>query len=125
MNGFPTMITRWASAIAHGEGASVSSNNPGNLKYSSLTASWGATRGRAATDGGYLCQFATYALGLNALCHFLMLGCENLLLAFHQARTLQKFTVIYAGKPPQPYIDNIAKELGVSLDTDIATFLQN
>lgn len=119
------MIKKWAALIAQGEGASLASNNPGNLKYSSLTASWGATPGRAATDGGHLCQFATPAMGMNALCNFLMLGCENELRAFHspEARTLIGFTKIYAGNPPQGYIDRIVGGLGVSPYVDISTFL--
>lgn len=123
MTTFPQMIQKWAHAIETSEGAAPATNNPGNLKYSSLTASWGATPGRAASDGGHLCQFGTYAQGLHALCNFLVLGCENQLLAFHHARTLTSFTKIYAGNPPQGYIDRIVSTLGVSPDVDISTFL--
>lgn len=119
----PSKITIWAYAISDAEGASLSSHNPGNLKFSPLTASWGATQGRAATDGGHLCQFSNYQQGFSALCNFLILGCHDELKAFHQARTLQKFTEIYAGNPPQQYIDRIATSLGVPLVTDISTFL--
>lgn len=120
---FSPMIVTWSQAIAHGEGASPASNNPGNLKYSTLTASWGATEGRAADDGGFLCQFSTLQQGQSALCNFLKLGAEDELVAFHEARTLQTFTVIYAGNPPQEYIDVIGEILGVPLDTPISTFL--
>lgn len=116
-------ISDWANAIKTGEGATAASNNPGNLKYSTLTASWGATKGRGASDGGFLCQFPTYDKGFTALCNFLTLGAENELVAFHQARTLQEFTVVYAGNPPQGYINRIATTLGVPLTTNIATFL--
>lgn len=119
----PSIITKWAKLIAVGEGATPASNNPGNLKYTSLTASWGAKRGRAATDGGYLSKFDTYDAGFTALVNFLMLGCEDHLLAFHKARTITKFTRIYAGNPPQPYIDRIVQGLGVDPNVDIATFL--
>lgn len=120
---FSPMIIKWSEAIAHGEGASPASNNPGNLKFSTLTESWGAIKGRAASDGGFLCQFQSLQEGQNALCNFLKLGAENLLVAFHQARTLQSFTEVYAGNPPQGYIDVIGEMLGVSLETSVSTFL--
>lgn len=122
---FPPKILAWAKAIAVGEGAAPASNNAGNLKFSSLTRSWGATQGRAATDGGYLCQFATPEAGNTALCNFLMLGAENELIAFHApgARTLGGFTKIYAGNPPQGYIDGIAKAIGEPETGQISTFL--
>lgn len=120
---FPAMIQKWAAAIAVGEGADPMSHNPGNLKYSPLTASWGAQAGCSATDGGNLCQFPDDQTGLNALCSFLILGAQNQLKAFHQARTLEAFTKIYAGNPPQGYIDGIAQKLGVSETVDISTFL--
>lgn len=122
---FPPMITKWASLIAIGEGAKPAHNNPGNLKYSTLTASWGATKGVAASDGGYLCQFATPEAGQDALCNFLVLGCQDELIDFHTpaARTLGGFTKIYAGNPPQGYIDAIVDGLGVSPTVEINTFL--
>ena len=124
---FPAKITTWANAIGQGEGADPSSNNPGNLKYSTLTKSWGATPGRAATDGGYLCHFPTFVMGYDALCNFLMLGCENELIAFHaaSARTLEGFTKIYAGNPPQGYIDRIVAKMGGNPNVQISTFLNS
>ena len=120
----PSKIVQWANAIKTGEGASPSSNNPGNLKLSTLTKSWGATKGRQATDGGYLCQFSTYQQGFTALCNFLTLACEGALIISHpKPCTLQQFTVRYAGTPPQGYIDRIAATLGVPVNIDIATFL--
>lgn len=119
------IITKWAEAIEHEEGATAASHNPGNLKYSTLTASWGATRGRPATDGGNLCQFPTYQQGFTALCNFLVLGCENELLAFHspEARTLEGFTTIFAGNPPEDYKLGIQEALGVPGTTLISTFI--
>ncbi len=113
---YPPMVLKWAKAIEHGEGASIASNNPGNLKYSGLTASWGAKKGRAATDGGFLCKFDAFQVGMDALCNFLVLGCKNELIAFHspEARTLVGFTKIYAGNPPKEYIEAIVKALAVS-----------
>lgn len=122
---FHPMIVKWAQAIKNQEGASASSHNPGNLKLSSLTRSWGAMYGRPATDGGIIAKFADDTAGMVALCHFLTLGAENLLLAFHSpaARTLAGFTKIYAGNPPAGYTNGILRELGVPGSTQISTFL--
>lgn len=118
-----TKIPEWAEAIKAQEGAKPEYCNPGNLKVSSLTKQWGASNGFQATDGGWIAKFPTYNHGFTALCNFLTLGCRDELLAFHNARTLQKFMEIYAGNPPQGYINAIGKELGVPLDTDISSFL--
>ncbi len=118
----PTMIEKWAKAIERMEG-DITGTNPGNLKYSPLIATWGATQGRKGSDGGYFASFKSYDEGFKALCNFLTLGCQDKLKSYHNARTLQKFSVVYAGNPPQGYINSIAKELGVSLDVDISSFL--
>lgn len=122
---FSSNIVKWANLIKQEEGASAASHNPGNLKYSSLTASWGASKGRAATDGGFLCQFPSDAVGMTALCNFLTLGAENELIAFHSAvaRTLDGFTKIYAGNPPQGYINAIVEGMGGDPQVQISTFL--
>jgi hypothetical protein len=54
-------------------------------------------------DGGFLATFKTDQAGQAALCSFLVLGCEDELVAFHApaARTLAGFTKIYAGSPAQ------------------------
>ena len=116
------MIEKWARSIDKWEGSTFG-NNPGNMKYSPLIASWGGKKGQIAKDGGYFAKFDTYDQGFKALCNFLELGCKNELKSYKQARTLQKFMTIYAGNPPQGYINGIAKDLNVSLDTDISTFL--
>lgn len=120
---FSNKIISWANAIARCEGAKQSLNNPGNLKYSTLTASWGGKLGDNASDGGSICQFPDYNTGFTALCNFLKLGCEDELKAFHQARTLEAFSQVYAGNPPQGYIDGVASILGVPTSVDISTFL--
>lgn len=120
---FPPKVSAWAVAIGHNEGAEPGTNNPGNLKYSTLTAGYGARKGRAATDGGNLCTFDTPEAGMDALCNFLVLGCKNQLIAFHQARTFDAFTRVYAGNPPQKYIDAIRNEIHCLPSTDISTFL--
>lgn len=122
--GLKPKILNWATAVSHWEAALASSNNPGNLKYTTLTSTWGATKGRAAADGGYFCQFPSYASGFVALCNFLTLGAEGQLIISHPLPcTLQAFTERFAGNPPQGYIDGIAKMLNVPTSVDIATFL--
>src|SRR6266481_1024041 len=117
-------IQTWAKAIGANEGANPALNNPGNLKLSTLTASWGATKGHQASDGGWLCQFPTQQAGFTALCNFLTLAAEGELIISHpKPCSLQTFTVRYAGNPPQGYIDRIGLALGVPLTTDIATLL--
>jgi hypothetical protein len=123
----PSKISTWAHLIEQGEGADQKSNNPGNLKVSSLTASWGAKPFRQASDGGWLAKFDTYEKGFTALCNFLTLGCENELIAFHkpEQRTLSGFTKVYAGNPPQGYIDRIVKGMGGDPKVQISTFLHS
>jgi hypothetical protein len=64
-------ISSLMSAIARNEGYSdgrsqiaINNNNPGNLKY---TGQAGATRGQAASDGGYYAKFSTAQDGWNAM----------------------------------------------------------
>lgn len=116
----PNKIEQWAKAIAQWEG-DITGHDAGNLKYTTLTKSWGATQGRPAQDGGHFALFKDD--GVPALCNFLTLGCENQLVAFHQARTFEAFTKIYAGNPPQNYIEGIRQIVGCQLDTDVSTFL--
>lgn len=120
---FTTMITKWAGIIKIQEGNAPSLNNPGSLKVSPLTISWGAKNGVQASDGGWIAKFDTYNQGFTALCNFLTLGCHDELKAFHQARTLESFTKIYAGNPPSGYIHGIIQGMGVPGTTDISTFL--
>lgn len=120
---FPPMIVKWANAIKKWEGSVPSWNNPGNIKYSTLSASWGAVPGHKAADGGVFAQFKTPQQGFDALCSFLVLACQDKLQSYHKARTLWDFTKIYAGNPPVGYINGIINELGVKGSTNIATFL--
>lgn len=118
-------ISQWATLIARFEGANSSLNNPGNFKYSTLMASWGAVEANGASDGGSFALFKTYSDGFKALCNFLTLACEDELKDYHTARTIKEFTLVYTNHP-QPeydYSDNLIKELGVSPNTDISTFL--
>jgi len=121
-------IGEWAKAIEMQEGghpydANIKLNNPGNLKYSTLTASWGGQKGFQATDGGWICKFSTFQQGFDALCNFLTLGAENELLFFHDARTLLLFTKKFACPPDDGYANRVAAALRVKVDQDISTFL--
>ena len=117
---FPPKIVNWAKGIKQWEG-DITGHDAGNLKYTTLTQSWGAMKGRPAEDGGYFALFPDD--GMNALCNFLKLGCEDELVAFHQARTFESFTKIYAGNPPQTYIQGIADLIPCQLTDDISIFL--
>jgi hypothetical protein len=122
----PTIID-WANAIKEAEGwtpgsVSVVHNNPGNLGYTTLTASWGAIQGNPKTDGGSFCHFIDYDTGFKALCNFLTLGAKDELRAFHQARTLEKFSEVY-GNTGIGYATAIAKTLNVPLSTDVSSFI--
>jgi hypothetical protein len=120
-------IVAWANAIKQIEGWSPTSpscvnNNPGNLGYTSLTASWGGMKSGAKTDGGNFCKFKDYDTGFQALCNFLVLGAEDELKAFHQARTLGDFSKVY-GNTGSGYGQQIANILNVPVTTNISTFL--
>lgn len=121
---FPQKIIIWANAIKIEEGARPGVNNPGNLKYSPLTASWGATPDFMPTDGGNIAKFPTSQKGFDALCNFLVLGCHDELKFFHQARTIKEFTHVYANPPAgSKYAENVARALGVTVETDISTLI--
>lgn len=120
----PSKIQRWAQAIGKWEGSNPKLHNPGNMKYSTLTASWGATKGPPASDEGFLCQFATDEQGETALLDFLTLGCEYQLIISHpKPCTVRQFTVKYAGNPPEGYILGVCQDAGMSPDTEIGTLL--
>lgn len=118
-------IERWALAIEKEEGfapktRSWRNNNPGNIKWSSLIQSLGAS----SKDPDGFAVFPSYDAGFNALCSFLRLACTDQLKAYHNARTLEQFTQVYALPPKShPYAANVAKALGVSVKVDIKTLL--
>lgn len=119
----PSRIDAWAKAIMPQEGAKPELNNPGNLKFTTLTASWGGEKGFAAKDGGSICKFATPEQGFTALCNFLTLAAQDELLAFHNARTLRLFTKIYAAPPNDNYAKAVAYALKVDVDYPISKLL--
>jgi hypothetical protein len=112
-------IVSWGNMISRFEGAKPVLNNPGNLRYTTLTASWGAI------DNGSFCQFSTYEAGFQALCNFLQLACEDQLIPYHNARTIKQFTEVYTDYPPPEYdySDNLIKALNLTPETPISDFL--
>ena len=122
------LIKIWAEAIRIEEGGKPDNlntrlKNPGNLKYSLLTKSFGATGKYPASDGGFFCIFPTQPIGMQALCSFLEMACLDKLKPYHDARTLRLFTRRYANPPNDGYANNIAKKLGVDIDIDISKLL--
>ena len=111
-------IYTWAKAIVKWEG-----HFDGNLKFTTLTKSWGATQGRPAQDGGHFCVWKDENAGFQALCNFLTLACEGELIIAHHPCTYYDFTVRFAGNPPTGYINGIMKEIDCNPTTDISTFL--
>lgn len=119
----PPTVAQWAEAVALAEGADPKLNNPGDLKLTTLTKSWGATIGFAAKDGGIISAFPNPAMGMTALINFLQLGVDNELLAFHQARTLGSFMKVFAGNPPQQYLNKIYNQLKVASNFNVSNFV--
>lgn len=121
-----TKIERWALGIQIAEGWSDNpmtrswrNENPGNMKYSSLTASLGAT----GKDSDNFCIFPNYQTGHNALCQFLTLAAKDMLKDYHSSRTLDKFTSIYAHPQSGAYVEKVAQTIGCSTTTDISSLL--
>lgn len=117
-------ILTWARAIQKEEGwnpesRSYRNKNPGNLKFTSLTFSLGAS----SKDKDGFCIFLDEDKGIEALCGFLKLACTDQLKAFHDARTLRQFTKVYAQPPNDNYANNVAKALNVKVDIDIKELL--
>jgi hypothetical protein len=125
----PSRITTWGEAIKIAEGygpgtRSFRDRNPGNFKFTELTASWGGKKGDPAPDGGFYCTFETYELGFQALCKFLTLGAKDNLKAYHQHRTLNSFMSLYANVPlNHGYIKTVAATLKVEINYPVKNFL--
>lgn len=135
------MIVAWAKAIIVAEGGNKSYPNIpqcGNLRYTAYTKSLGAV-GHTPTGNYAIFPDAETALGATVLgtdfgpaqyvmngkglCQFLLDAANNELIPYKSARTLIAFTKIFAGNPPQGYIDTIATILKVGESTDISTFV--
>lgn len=122
-------IKIWALAIQHNEGGKPNDlntqlRNPGNLKYTQLTASLGGKPGPKGSDGGVFCKFDTYEQGFNALCRFLNFAASGQLKSYKATMTLRQFTQIYANPPTQAYAKDVAARLGVSVDVMIQDLLK-
>lgn len=126
----PSKIHQWALAIEKQEGGrptdlNMRLNNPGNIKWTdySLGLAPGASKGPAASDKGFFLHFDTYEHGHEALCQFLRDACNDLLIPFHDARTILTFTRTYAHPPNDNYARAVAQALGVTVNTRIETLL--
>lgn len=132
-------IPLWAQGIKTAEGwftgsRSQKNHNGGNLKFTTLTASFGAV----GKDADNFCIFPNDAVGDAALESFLILACKDELLAFHanpkaatvfeNPRTLAGFTLVYA-QPPKaadgsyPYLNIVAATIGAKVDQLISELL--
>lgn len=134
----PSPVSRirdWALAVQKEEGwrsgsRSYRNNNPGNLKRSDLVESLGTAR--VAVLGGYIgedelgfAQFSSYESGFKALCEFLELAAQNLLIPYKNHRTLLAFTAKYAQPPlDHPYAANVARALGINVTDNISILLK-
>ena len=124
----PDRYTIWAQAIQAEESSkpprptdvNVRLKNPGNLKYTSYTASLGGKKSTVpGLDGGTFCEFDTYQDGLNALKQFLKDAVDGKLRAYKPTQTLLSFTKVYANPPNDGYATNVAKKLGKTIQTPI------
>lgn len=122
-------IPLWAKAIQKEEGGrptdlNMRLNNPGNLKYSSLTAALGGVKATKGRDGGNFCKWPTYQAGFTALCKFLRMAATDQLRSYRSSMSIDLFTQVYAHPPKNhPYAENVAKALGVSAETAIHDLL--
>lgn len=92
--------------------------NPGNLKYTSLTAELGAT----GKDQYNLCIFESYEKGFNALCSFIRMAGENKLSRYHDCSILSFFQN-YAGENQKKYAKFVADKLKVSTNEKVANLI--
>lgn len=119
-----SLIPAWASAIQVQEGwtpvsRSFINRNPGNLKWTTLTESLGAT----GKDLNNFCVFPTVSAGLSALEKFLQMACTDQLKAFTSDMSLLSFTQVYAEPPNNNYALGVANALKVEVMTPIKNLL--
>jgi hypothetical protein len=122
-----SQIEKWAEAIKKHEGWYVGSrsyrnNNPGNFRCAKwLMEEFGGT----CVDN--FIKFPTYETGWKALTSFLTYACEGALRSYKPEMTLLDFYKVYApsadGNSPKNYATAVAKDLGVSINTQIKEFL--
>jgi|GEM_PF-5234544 len=121
-------IEQWAKAIQKHEGyfpgsASYRNNNPGNFRCSSLImGELGAT-----SCVNNLAVFPTFETGWKALVQFLTYAVTDKLRSYRSTMSLLDFYKVYApsadNNSPINYATAVAKDLGVTIDTKISTFL--
>jgi hypothetical protein len=134
------MIEKWALAIQRHEGffagsRSQRNNNPGNLRFTTYTASLGKNRGK---DSGNFIIYDTYEIGFKALKQFLIDAATDVLRPYRaKAKEVKKdsagklslyeFYSAYAptsdGNAPRNYAEAVAADLGVSPETRIKDLL--
>jgi hypothetical protein len=121
------MIEQWARAIQKHEGwfngsRSFRNNNPGNLRYTTYTASLGKNKGK---DNGNFIIYVDYETGFSALKQFLKDAATDVLRAYRGTMTIYDFYSVYApsgdGNYPKGYAEAVAADLGVSPKVKIST----
>lgn len=130
------MIEQWAKAIQRHEGyyapgsqypngsRSYRNNNPGNLRYTTYTASLGKNRGK---DSANFIIYVDYETGFKALKQFLIDAASNVLRAYRGDMSLLGFYQVYApsadSNNPANYAQAVASDLGVAVSVAIKTLL--
>ena len=106
--------------IAPNGSLSFINKNPGNLKYTHLTQSYGSVHyyGSIGHDSKNFCIFPDYQTGFNALQQFITDAASDKLAAYHSC-TIQSFFVSYSGD--QNEAKYVAKSLGLPLETKLST----
>ncbi|MDI6777559.1 MAG: peptidoglycan DD-metalloendopeptidase family protein [Patescibacteria group bacterium] len=129
-------IEQWALAIKKHEGfiapcaqypkgsRAYRNNNPGNLRYTSYSASLGLIKGK---DDKNFVIYQTYDIGFNALKKFLTDAANGKLISYKPDMTLYQFYSKYApstdGNYPKGYAESVAWVMGVSPNTKIKDLL--
>lgn len=124
------MIEKWAKAIQRHEGyfpgsRSYRNNNPGNFRC----AKWLMQEFNAKACHDNFIVFHSFEDGWKALIGFLNYAATNKLRAYRGTMTLYDFYKVYApsadGNYPKGYAEAVAKDMGISPNTQIQMFLEN
>lgn len=124
------MLMKWCAAAQSYEGWTIDppsrsyrNNNPGNLEFHDQP--------NAVLETGHapnrFAHFNTYTDGLQALYNLFLHACTGQSHTYHPTMTLVDFYNVYApsgdGNNVNEYASFIAKELGITVDTQIGTFV--
>lgn len=93
--------------------------NPGNIKFHNQAKAIGETRNSFAI-------FATYEDGFEALVHQVTIACNGRSQAYRPDMTIMAFFKVYAsskGDEPEIYAAEVAKAVGLTVDTPISTLI--